>query len=307
MSQKILITGGSGLVGTRLTYWLLQKGYKVAHLGRGGTTHAPNGVEQYHWNLEKGEIDVEAIATAHAIFHLAGAGVADKRWTASRKAEIIDSRVKTAALLSSALQQTPNSVACVITASAIGFYGDTGKLWVYENTPPLQPADFLSQTVQEWEKASFRIGEINSCRTVGFRIGMVLSAAGGALPELAMPIQRWGLATYFGNENLYYSWIHIDDLCKMLIFALENPNLSGLYNATAPNPVTAKQFSQSLLQTFHRKNFLVHVPSFAIRLVLGERADILLKGARTSAEKIQKVGFVFDYADLTTALQQIYT
>ena len=298
--KNILITGGSGLVGTRLTEMLLEKAYEVSHLSR--RKAEKKDISVYQWNVNEGFIEEEAIAKADCIVHLAGAGVADSRWTAARKKVIIDSRVKSNELLFKYLSKGNHKVKSFVGASAIGFYGDRGNELLTETAS--KGNDFLSKTTQLWEKSSEKIESL-AIRRVLLRIGIVLSLKGGALPKTAFPL-HFCIGSYFGDGQQYYSWIHIDDLCKMFVFAIENKELKGIFNAVAPNPVTNKAFVRNIGEAMNKKNVLLPTPAFAMRLALGEMSSIVLNGSKVSAEKIKNAGFQFKYEHLETALAEIY-
>ena len=215
MSETILLTGGTGVVGRRLTQLLLQQGYRVAILSRSSQV-IPN-VKVYQWDVKQGQLDPQALAEADHIIHLAGAGVAEQRWTDARKTEIMDSRTMSTQLLATHLRRAPQRVKSFIAASAIGYYGDdTGSQPLTEASPLGE--GFLAQVVEAWEAAENEIAVLG-IRTVKLRIGVVLALAGGALPELARPI-RFGVGAPLGSGKQYISWIHLDDLCRMFIQAL---------------------------------------------------------------------------------------
>ncbi len=302
--KSILISGGSGLIGQRLSGLLLDKGYAVMHLSRSNKAAKDKRIKVYQWDVQAGTINQTAIANADAIVHLAGAGVADKRWTAARKKLIVDSRVQGLQLLYKSLQNIPNKVQTFVGASAIGFYGNSGDKWIDEEAGSV-PNEFLSTTTQLWEKAAMGIHTHPDIRSVLLRIGIVLTKEGGALPKTAMPV-KMGIVSYFGKGNQYYSWIHIDDMCSMFIAALENKKMEGIYNAVAPNPVTSKTFVSTIAKALGRPQILIPAPAFGMRLLLGEMADVVLHGSRVSADKIQAAGFRFSYPELLPALKEIY-
>lgn len=298
--QQVLITGGSGLIGSRLSQLLLEKGYKVSHLSR--SNRRKNGIEVYQWDIEKGIIEEGAIDTADYIVHLAGAGVADKRWTDHRKKVIINSRIDTANLLYEYLQKTPNKVKAFIGSSGISYYGDSGKEVKTETAA--KGRGFLSDVTEVWEKATFKMNKLD-LRTVAIRTGLVLSQKDGVLTKLALPV-KFGIGNYFGDGQHYYSWIHIDDLCNIYIKAIEDESMQGVYNGVAPNPVTNKDFVLTIAKALGRPKFAVPVPEFALRLALGEMADAVMEGIKVSSEKIEGEGFVFGFPKLLGALEDIY-
>lgn len=298
--ETVLISGGSGLVGTRLTERLLHKGYKVAHLSR--SAEGPKQVEVFTWDVEQGVLDEEAVTHADHIIHLAGAGIADKRWTDDRKKEIINSRVKSAELIIEKLKQTGHRPKSFISASAVGYYGDRGHHFMTEEDKPGK--GFLSQVCVAWEDAVQPTADMG-IRLVIMRTGIVLSSRGGALVEIAKPV-NFHLGSYLGDGNQYYSWIHIDDMCSMYIQAIENASYTGVYNAVGPDPKRNKVLTKAVADAKQKSAVMLPAPEFALRLALGEMADTVLDSTRVSSEKIEKAGFKFQYSDLSSALQDIY-
>ncbi|MGE0589558.1 MAG: TIGR01777 family oxidoreductase [Cyclobacteriaceae bacterium] len=299
MPKNILITGGSGLVGTRLTEMLLQKGYQVSHLSRTAGEDGP--IKVFQWDVEKGIVDPKAFESIHAIIHLAGAGIADRPWSEKRKREILESRTHSTALLEKSLKDIPNKVEAFISASAIGYYGYAGSDHVFREED--QPAsDFLANVVREWEHAVDRISSSN-IRVAKLRIGILLSEKGGALVELARPVRLF-VGSSLGSGEQYVSWIHIDDVCAMFIHALEN-NLNGVYNAVAPEPVTNKELTKAIARTLGRPLWLPNVPAFILKMVLGEMVDLVINGSKVSPAKIERTGFQYRFPDLNEALKDL--
>lgn len=299
MAKNILITGASGLVGTRLTELLLQKGYSVAHLSR---SKKSGPVATYVWDVEKKRIDPDAIQNADAIIHLAGAGVADKRWTNKRKDEIVNSRTKSADLLIDALSKNPHHITSFISASGIAYYGieDTEEV-LTEESP--RGTDFLANVTREWEARADKFVAL-SIRVVKLRIGIVLSEKGGALKSLALPV-RFGVGAPLASGKQYVSWLHLDDLCLMFIKALEDDTMQGVYNAVGMNPVTNREMTKEIAKVLHRPLWIPSVPAFALKLALGEMADVVIHGNKISSEKIRRAGFIFQYPDLHEALKDL--
>ena len=298
--MKILITGGTGLVGSRLTEILQAKGHQISYLSR-SSKPIPN-VKVYLWNVEKGIIDKEAIAQADAIIHLAGAGVADKAWTDSYKKELYDSRILATKLLYETMKDTKNSVQFFLQASAIGIYGlDTKEKILNEEAD--FGTDFLATLTQDWEKEAEYIIKLG-IRTVIMRIGIVLSNKGGALQKLSMPIKLFAGAA-IGTGNQYLSWIHIDDLCKMFVESIENKAMQGNFNAVAPNPITNAQMTQAIAKRLEKPLWLPNVPAFVLKMGMGEMAGIVLGGNRVSAQKILATGFQFQFPTIENALQNL--
>lgn len=296
MGQKVLITGASGLIGTRLTDQLLQKGYQVVHLGRQSRQQP---VPCFTWDIRKGYVDPLALQEVTTIIHLAGAGIADKRWSVERKREILESRTLSTKLLFETLNTTRHHVKNFVAASAIGYYGFAGSdHFLEESHPPGN--DFLASVVKAWEAEQDVIGKLG-IRLVKIRIGIVLSAEGGALKELARPI-RWGVGAPLGRGDQYMSWIHVDDLCALFVFAIENHSMQGAYNAVAPAPVTNKVFTQKVAKQLKMPLLLPSVPGFVMKALVGEMADLVLNGSKISAARTQAAGFQFRFPDLEGAL-----
>lgn len=305
--QTILLTGGTGLVGKALTQRLLKKGFRVIILTRKiPVTGAAEGLQYALWNVKEKTIDIAAVQKADHIIHLAGAGVVDKRWTTAYKREIQESRTQSSTLLVDTLKQYDNKVQSIVSASAIGWYGaDTAtslEKGFIETSPP--DKNFLGETCRLWEEsvdAATAIGK----RVVKLRTGIVLSNEGGALAEFKKPLQ-FGLATILGSGKQIVSWIHIDDLCRMFIEAIQNPGLSGAYNATAPEPVSNKTLTLELAKIVRNKFFIpVYVPSFMLKIMLGESSIEVLKSCTVNCDKIKQAGFTFLYPAIDTALTQL--
>lgn len=303
--SKICITGGTGLIGKRLTALLSAQGHEVMILSR-SKKQGSAGIEYAQWNVNEGTIDAAAVRTCDAIIHLAGAGVADKRWTTKRKQEIFESRTKSSQLLVKMLEENKGKITTIISASAIGWYGPdkpNGKPFVETDNAY---NDFLGETCLKWEQSIEPVEQLG-IRLAKLRTGIVLSNDGGALKEFKKPLQ-FGLATILGTGKQMISWIHIDDLCRMYLHALENTAVSGIFNAVAPKPVSNKTLTVELAKKMKGKAFITApVPSFFLKIVLGEMSIEVLKSTNVSAEKIQKAGFQFLYPSLDAALNELIT
>ncbi len=306
---SVLITGGTGLVGNELTKQLVQKGYDVIILTRDASGKPKNqpGISYAEWDVTNQKIDKAAIEQADYIIHLAGAGVADKRWTEERKQLIRDSRTMSSKLLVKAVEETPNRVQKVVSASAIGWYGEDKRLAGSENAfTEDMPADdsFLGETCRLWEESIEPVTQLGK-QLVKIRIGIVLSNDGGAFPSFKTPV-KFGFATMLGSGKQVISWIHIEDLCRLFIFAMEHKSLEGVYNAVAPNPVSNKEFTIELAKKIKGRFYIpIHVPAFVLKLVLGEMSVEVLKSATVSSEKIRKSGFSFLSPNLNTAFEKL--
>ncbi len=295
--KKIIITGGTGLVGKRLTTFLQEKGYEVNILCRN-----PKQPNEYKWNIEANFIDEKVFENAIAIIHLAGAGVADKRWTDERKQEIIDSRVKSTQLLFEYLAEGKHQIQSFISASAVGFYGDRKNELLTETSS--NGTGFLAEVCQLWENEVEKIASINIAVSK-IRIGIVLSKDGGALPKLDFPI-RFGIGAYIGNGKQFVPWIHIDDLCQIFYHLFEHKNQNSTYNACAPDVKTNKEMSKTIAHVLHRPFIPFPAPEFVLKTVMGEMAAMLLMSNNCTSKKIQQTGFVFQFPTLEKALENIY-
>lgn len=312
----VLITGGTGMIGTALSRHLLNEGYNVIILSRNPRETAVRhdlGTERRifrssgnlfysRWDINKMTIDATALKEADYVVHLAGAGVADKRWTEERKKEILESRTKSSALLLKCLQNNPNKVKAVISASAIGWYGpDNGKVFT-EDDPAAN--DFLGQTCVAWENSIQPVADLGK-RLVKLRLGIVLSNEGGALKEFKKPLAL-GVAAILGDGKQVTSWVHIDDLCRAFTFAIEDNKLEGVYNLTAPNPVDNRTLTLTLAEKRNGKAFLpFRVPSSFLKAALGEMSVEILKSATVNSDKIQKAGFRFLYPTIDSAIKNL--
>ncbi|MEO1051456.1 MAG: TIGR01777 family oxidoreductase [Bacteroidota bacterium] len=300
MSKKILITGGSGLVGSRLTELLLGQGHEVRHLSR--RSGDKGDIKVFQWDIKKGTIQDGALDGVDAVIHLAGAGVADEKWTKERKKEILESRTKSTELLYDKIKELDNKPASFISASAIGYYG-------YDNGGQSQKEgsrfgdDFLATVTKRWEEEIDKIEELG-LRVVKLRIGIVLATGGGAYVELSKPI-KMGFGAPLGSGDQYMSWIHLEDLCNMFTTAMEDETYQGTYNAVAPNPVTNREMTKKIAKSLNKPCFLPAVPGFVLKLIVGEMASMLMGSNKVSSEKIQSAGFSFQFEQLEPALAQL--
>ena len=303
----VLITGGTGLIGKALSAMLVNKGYEVIILSRSSAKKQNNSssISYAKWNIEQQTMDRDAVAKADYIIHLAGANVAEKRWTAKRKKEIVESRTKSSALLIKYLNETPNKVKALISASAIGWYGENlSKEKAFKEDAPAAN-DFLGQTCKQWEQSIQPVAALQK-RLVILRTGIVISHDGGALMEFKKPLQ-FGIAAILSSGEQIISWIHIEDLCRIYLFAIEH-NIAGIFNAVAPKPVSNKTLTLTLAKDIRGRTFIpIHVPSFVLKIVLGEMSIEVLKSATVSAEKIRQQGFQFLFPSIEAALEEIKT
>lgn len=304
--STVLITGGTGLLGKALGQALVEKGYRVIVLTRNtGGRPAVAGLSYAEWDVERQTIDSRAISEADHIIHLAGAGVAEKRWTRRRKQEILSSRVQSSRLLIRSLQEIANKVRTVVSASAIGWYGPDKEGPMHSGFTEDEPAapDFLGTTCKQWEESIHPVTALQK-RLVLLRIGIVLSRKGGALKEFIRPL-RFGIAAVLGNGKQVVSWIHINDMVRMFIAAIENDKLTGVYNAVAPGPVTNKELVIQLAKSRGKFYIPFRVPSFILKMVLGEMSQEVLKSTTVNGEKILAAGFEFNYPSIDRAFSSM--
>jgi len=298
--MKFLISGSSGLIGTSLADFLSAAGHDVCRLTR-GTSRFPEGVSTAHWAPERGELDPRAVSGQDVVVHLAGAGIADGRWTPGQKRRILESRVKGTDLLARSLAGAPTPPRVLVCASATGFYGDRGDLELDEGSGPGH--GFLSDVSRAWEDAARPAIEAG-IRVVHLRIGIVLTPAGGALQRMLPPF-RAGLGGPMGTGRQYWSWITLDDLLAAVLHVAASEDLSGPVNAVAPRPSRNAEFSRTLGRVLHRPAAL-RVPAPAIRLLLGEMGDeLLLASARVRPTRLVESGFDYRHGELGAALRHV--
>ncbi len=295
--EVVLITGGTGLIGSVLQTILHDAGYEVILLSRNAKNE-----NSYLWDVEKNFIDKQAILKADHLIHLAGAGIADKPWTEARKKEIIDSRVDTTSLLIESFKQHKKELKTVIAASAIGYYGFKTSKHIYTETDA--PATgFLADTCVTWEKATSAFNEISE-RLVQIRIGVVLDKNGGALKKMAQPVHFFAGAA-IGSGKQYMPWIHVKDLCDMILYTLKNQKTHGIYNGVSSTHITNEDFTKAIGKALHRPILLPAIPAFIIKALFGDMAGMVLEGSRVSNEKIKETGFNFKFENIDLALEDL--
>lgn len=296
----ILITGGTGLVGQALVPRLLNAGHTVRVLSRTKRKSDEVFLDFFQWDLEKGFIEADALDDLDGVVHLAGAGIADKRWTEPRKRTIIDSRVESANFIQNELQKRGQTLSFFITASGSNYYGTETKEHIYTETDP-PGNDFLAHCCMLWEGAAFE-GSLAQ-RVVAIRTAMVLSETGGALSKMAMPI-KYGLGAAFGSGEQYTPWIHLNDLAAIYLWAVEN-EVGGAYNAVADEHLNNTQLTGAIARAYNRKVWLPNIPGFVLRIALGSMSDILLKGSRISNARLHEAGFDLQYPTIDKALNDL--
>ncbi|MFT4576319.1 MAG: hypothetical protein ACI9SI_001241 [Polaribacter sp.] len=290
--MNILITGGTGLVGQLLQQKLVDMNYTVRILSRN-----PKKATEFYWNIANNEIDEKAFIDVEYIIHLAGAGIAEKRWTPKRKQEIMDSRIKSTALLFNKVKQLKTPLKGFIAASAIGYYGAITSENIFKESDPAA-TDFIGNVCQQWEQASLAFNDLQIPTTI-LRTGIVLSKNGGALSKMNTPIA----INPIGNGKHYIPWVHIEDLTNLFIKAIEDNTFTGIYNAVAPETQTSFSFAKTLAKKTKKLYIPLGIPSFLLQLLFGEMSIILTTGSRISSEKIENSGFYFIYKNLDKALE----
>ena len=299
--SRVLIAGGTGLIGRHLSKSLQEHGYEVAILSRNRSNLSH--ITSYSWDLNQNEIQIEALNNCDYIINLAGENIGAKRWTRKRKQEILESRIKSSKLIFDNLEKEKHKLRTFITASAIGYYGAETSDHIYHESDR-SARDFLGQTCSKWEQAADQFAQVG-VRTVKIRTGIVLSKVGGALAKLNIPI-RWGFASPIGHGKQYMPWIHIEDLCNIYIYALQNQEMTGAYNAVAPEHITNKEFIRKAAQKIDKPFWFPNIPAFVLKLGFGQLSSMLLSGSRVSSEKLLAAGYSFQFPDIDSAFENLY-
>ena len=299
MKQNVVLTGGTGFIGKKLTRLLLENGFSVSVLSRSVKENS-EGISYYKWDVDAGTIDEQAILNADYVIHLAGENIGAKRWTVNRKKAILDSREKSTQLLFSCLHKHNKQLKAFVSASGVGIYGAiTDEVICSETTPAA--SDFLGTVCQKWEAATNSIRDLG-IRTVQIRTGLVLGKGDGVLQQL-IPLFKYKLGSAIGSGKQYMPWIHIDDLCRIYLASMLNSEMQGPYNAAINDSTNNTIFSSALAKVFGYSIWLPNVPAFILQLVLGEMAQLVLKGRRINSDAIEKTGFQFQFTDLEKALR----
>ncbi|MDP1800601.1 MAG: TIGR01777 family oxidoreductase [Bacteroidota bacterium] len=298
--SKILITGGSGLVGKTVSELLLKKGHTVVWLSREAGNY--NGITKFKWDISKDYIDEKAFEGVESIIHLAGTPIADKRWTHEYKKQIIDSRVKSSELLFNCISKNKFPIHTLVGSSAMGYYGamQSEKLFLETDNAG---TDFLAETCVLWEK-SYEPFINSEIRTSIIRTGIVLSKQSGAYAKMA-PVFKLGFGAAIASGKQYFPWIHIHDIAAIFVHALSDQKVSGIYNGVASELITNKEFSKQLAKSFNKPFFLPNVPAFILKIVMGEGSVMVTQGLKISNQKIKDTGFKFKFESVETALQSL--
>lgn len=299
MKKNVVLTGGTGFIGKKLTQLLLENGFSVSILSRSVNTNS-DGISYFQWDVDAGTIDEQAILNADYVIHLAGENIGAKRWTTARKKAILDSREKSTQLLYTCLQKNNKQLDAFISASGVGIYGAINDELVCTETTPAA-SDFLGSVCQKWESATAPIHNLG-IRTVQIRTGLVLGTGDGVLQQL-VPLFKYKLGSVIGSGKQYMPWIYIDDLCRIYLAAITNSQIQGPYNAAVNDGTNNTIFATTLAKVFGYRIWLPKVPAFVLQLVLGEMSQLVLQGRRVATDKIEKTGFQFQFTDLEKALR----
>ncbi len=299
--MRILITGATGLVGSEITRLCREKGINVNFLTTSkGKIEKSEAYRGYYWNPSTGEIDVKCLDGVGAIINLAGASVFQP-WTKSNKEKILNSRLDSLNLLYKTLEQNSHQVGQLVSASAIGIY-PSSRSKMYEEKDTVVANDFLGEVTQQWEAAADKFQDL-SLRVAKVRIGIVLSAEGGALPQIMKPV-KWNLGAPLGSGKQWQSWIHIKDLASIFLFIITN-GLQGVYNGVAPNPATNEELTKEIANALDKKLWLPKVPGLALKAVMGEMSGVVLGSQLVSSSKIQEKGFEFSFVNLRPTIKDL--
>lgn len=294
--NRVLITGGTGFIGTSLKNYLENQGYEVGVLTRNRNATGP---KTFYWNPATNEFDQHAFSYAEYVINLAGENIAAKKWTVERKKQILDSRIQAADCLASNFLSAGFKPQKMISASAIGYYGQqtTNEIFAETSAPG---TDFVAQTVQAWENAQ-DVFENMQIPVTRIRIGIVLSQKGGALPKMTVPF-RFGIGSAIGSGKQYMPWISLRDLLHIFHFVLENDFSREVFNAVSPRHIQNRDFNRELAKALRKPFFFPDVPAWSLKLIFGEMSCLLLEGSMVSSEKIISEGFIFEDNDLYQTL-----
>jgi len=298
MKKNVLITGANGMLSNHLTKQLEQE-YSVRYL-----TRNPSRSNEYLWDLQNNYIDPNALKDVHTIIHLAGSPIAANRWTKERKQEIYASRVDSAHLLFNELINNNITIDSFISASATGYYGTTTTDIIYSEESK-KGNDFLSNVCHDWEAAAHQFKARNIAKRIAIvRIAVILSSGGGALKKIVLPI-KYGLGSGLGTGKQFMPWIHIQDLCNLFVFILNNRHIEGTFNAVSPEHVTNNELTKKIAQLLDRPLLLPNIPAFIMQGLYGEMSSILLQGSKVSSDKIVNQGFSFKFGNLHDCLENL--
>lgn len=298
--KNILITGGSGLIGTMLVAHFQNQGHAVAILAR--KPEEVKNVKAFFWDVAKQKIDATCLKDVDTIIHLAGAGIADKAWTDERKKKIIDSRTKSIELIYKTIRETNAQVKTVVSTSAVGFYGDRADELLTEASRA--GSGFLPESCIAWE-AAVDEGKSLNLRIVKLRLGILLTRKGGALAALEKPVKYY-VGAALGDGKQWMPWIHYKDLIQIFDEAVIDETYNDVYNAVAPNAVTNKEFTKTLATVLKKPTWPINVPKFVMKAIMGERSEIVLMSTHATPKNLNDRNFPFKFTHLKEALEELY-
>ncbi len=301
MEKTVIISGGTGLIGSEISRQLSTAGYHVYILTRTPQSQPGNRMTQVYWDPMKGKIDTEALPAAPFVYNLAGAPIVGKRWSPEYQQLIIESRVRSAEVLKSFFDQKGYKPECYIGASAIGIYGNSGQEKVTEEDAG-NPNRFIVRSVMEWEDAHQQIAQMG-IRTVVIRIGLVLARGSQLIRNMLLPA-RFGIYGYFGDGAQVQSWIHLDDLVNLFLMSAQDSGMEGIYNGVAPDPVSAKELAKALRRAF-RPGIILPVPTLFLKILLGRAYQIMLDSCNASAGKALDAGATFQFGKIREAMDDL--
>ena len=300
MATRVLVTGGTGSIGVLLCEYLTGKGYEVSILSRKKRKNSK--YPTFVWNYKDNFIESQAFDNCDFIVHLAGAGIADAAWTEERKKEIVDSRVKTTRLLYDTLSNREHKVKGIVSASAVGYYGQTTTSKTFKEEDP-SGTDFVASVCKLWEDEVNRFNNLD-IRTVNLRIGIVLMRKGGALEKMIQPF-KMNVGSALASGKQFIPWIHIADLNQIVLQSIQSSSMKSAYNCCAPEPTDNLHFSKAIAKKLNKKIWLPKAPGFVLKLILGERSILLTQGSKVSSDKIIETGFQFKFPKLESALSDL--
>ena len=299
--MKILITGGSGLLGSALTKKILKNNIEVVHVT--SNISSKYDVKNYFWNWEKNEIDENCFTGVSHIVHLAGAGIAAKAWTKKRKEQIVKSRVLTTRLMLSKITEQSLPISTFISASAVGIYGAQKSEKIFnEEDEPFE--DFMGNCCKQWENSVDKFEKIS--RVIKLRLGVILDKNYGALPRIANMVKN-GIGSPLGDGQQYMPWIHIEDAVNIFFNSIINEKISGTFNVVSSDYITNSELTKKIGEVFNKKIWLPNVPSFVLKFLYGEMSDTILKGVKVSNEKLKEIELKLKYEKIEDALSEIYS
>lgn len=299
--KKILLTGGTGFIGKELIKHLIGQGYQINILTRKPPKTKTPYISYYQWDINQSYIDLECFKGVEIIINLVGANISEKRWSHKRKLEIMESRVKSAALLYENLKKHKFPIKKLISASASGYYGAVTRKHIFTETDPAGK-DFLARVCENWERSILQFEELK-IKVIIFRLGVIIG--NGGLFATMSNFARKGINPSLGSGKQYVPWVSLEDTASAFIFGLEKDSLEGVFNLNADEHIQMNDIAKEILNHYHKKRWTPNAPSFIIKLLFGSMSDLLLKGSRIKNDKIKSAGFNFKHSNLKEAIQAI--